>query len=349
MIFRRLLVGLASLLLLCALIVPAQAQKTKAQLNAEITANYPDNSVGAITPSILRTVTADIVNSILPTAPVVSGNLACFNGTTGLLQDCGVSPPTVALVVGTTPVASGTTTRILFDNAGFLGEYAISGTGSVCMTTSCVMTTPSLGVATATTINKVTLTPPATGSTLTVADGKTATVSNSVTIAGVDGKTLTVNNSVAVTGTDGTVMTFPGTSATIARTDAGNAFIGNQSATGSILSSSAAGGVGYTTGAGAAITQLTNRATGVTINTPTGAITLFNAAGSATPASFTVTDSAVAATDVIHFSQKSGTNLYNVFTSNIANGSFVLVFFTTGGTATDSPVINFAVIKGSAS
>jgi hypothetical protein len=48
-------------------------------------------------------------------------------------------------------------------------------------------------------------------------------------------------------------------------------------------------GIGYYTGA--AFTQGTSRTTGVTINAYAGAITLFSAAGSATAASFTVTDS----------------------------------------------------------
>jgi hypothetical protein len=43
-----------------------------------------------------------------------------------------------------------------------------------------------LGVATATSINKVTLTTPATGSTLTIADGKTLTASNTLTFTGTD-------------------------------------------------------------------------------------------------------------------------------------------------------------------
>jgi len=60
--------------------------------------------------------------------------------------------------------------------------------------------------------SKVTITPPATGSTLTIADGKTFTAS----------KTLTLD------GTDGTTMTFPSTSASVARTDAGQTFTGTQ-------------------------------------------------------------------------------------------------------------------------
>ena len=53
-------------------------------------------------------------------------------------------------------------------------------------------TTPSLGVASATTVNKVTLTTPATGSTLTIADGKVFTASNTLTLTGTDGSTLNI-------------------------------------------------------------------------------------------------------------------------------------------------------------
>lgn len=42
------------------------------------------------------------------------------------------------------------------------------------------------------------------------------------------GKTFTASNTLTLAGTDGTTMTFPSTSATIARTDAGNTFTGNQ-------------------------------------------------------------------------------------------------------------------------
>lgn len=114
----------------------------------------------------------------------------------------------------------------------------------------------------------------------------------------------------------------------------------------SILSSSPTGGVGYATGAGGAVTQITSRTTGVTLNTDTGAITLVSAAGSATPASFTVTNSAVAATDVVIVNQKSGTDLYEIFVTAVGAGSFRITSFTTGGTTTETPVFNFAVIKG---
>ena len=105
------------------------------------------------------------------------------------------------------------------------------------------------------------------------------------------------------------------------------------------------GGIGYGTGAGGAVTQATSRTTGVTLNTLCGAITLVSAAGSTSWQSFTLTNSTIAATDVVHVTQKSGTDLYVISVTNTAAGSCVISFQTTGGTTTEQPVFNFAVIK----
>jgi len=115
-------------------------------------------------------------------------------------------------------------------------------------------------------------------------------------------------------------------------------------ATGALTSSGTAG-VGYATGAGGAVTQITSRTTGVTLNKTAGAITLVSAAGSPTLASFTVTNSTVAATDVIIINQKSGTDLYEIAITAVAAGSFRVSFFSLVGTTTEQPVFNFAVIK----
>jgi hypothetical protein len=108
------------------------------------------------------------------------------------------------------------------------------------------------------------------------------------------------------------------------------------------------GGVGYGTGAGGTVTQSSSRTTGVTLNTPSGQITLVSGVGSVTPASFTVTNSAVAATDTVNVCQSAGTDLYEIFVTHIAAGSFKITFFTTGGTSTEQPVFNFTVTKGAA-
>ena len=105
-------------------------------------------------------------------------------------------------------------------------------------------------------------------------------------------------------------------------------------------------GLGYS--AGGAVTQITSRTTGVTLNALAGAITLVSAAGSATPASFTVTNSEIAATDTIILNQKSGTDLLELHVTDVSAGSFQITFFTTGGTTTEQPVINFAVVKAAA-
>lgn len=84
-------------------------------------------------------------------------------------------------------------------------SYSTTGSGTVvALATSPSFTTPTLGVASATSINKLTITQPATSATLTIADGKTLTVSNSLTF----------------TGTDGTSFAYPGSSGTVVTLDA---------------------------------------------------------------------------------------------------------------------------------
>lgn len=105
----------------------------------------------------------------------------------------------------------------------FTGTTATTGTGSGVRATSPTLTTPDVGVATATSINKVAITAPASAATLTIANNKT----------------LTANASLTLTGTDSTTMTFPTTTASVARTDASQTFTGAQTfSNGIILSSS---------------------------------------------------------------------------------------------------------------
>ena len=115
------------------------------------------------------------------------------------------------------------------------------------------------------------------------------------------------------------------------------------------ISTTGTGKIGYGTGSGGAVTQITNRTTGVTLDNTNGAITLVSAAGSATFASFTVTNSTVDATDTVIVNQQSGTDLYMIHVTNVSAGTFDITFATTGGTTPEAPVFNFAVIKAVAS
>ena len=124
---------------------------------------------------------------------------------------------------------------------------------------------------------------------------------------------------------------------------------GNIFATTSILTNGATNGIGYSGGAGGTVTQLTSRTTGVTVDKVCGAITLFSTTATAgTSSSFTVTNSAVAATDVVVVNIGSGAtaNRYNVTVTAVAAGSFRVQIhtFSAVGTA-EAPVLNFAVIK----
>lgn len=65
-----------------------------------------------------------------------------------------------------------------------------TGTGTIVHATSPTLVTPTIGVATATSINKMAITAPATSSTLAVANGKTATINNTLTLTGTDGTTI---------------------------------------------------------------------------------------------------------------------------------------------------------------
>lgn len=90
------------------------------------------------------------------------------------------------------------------------GITAVNGTGAVSLTTSPSFITPVLGAATATSIN---------GNTFTT---------GTYTLTGTAGKTLNFTNTLTFSGTDSTTLTFPATTATIARTDAAQAFTGTQ-------------------------------------------------------------------------------------------------------------------------
>mgnify|MGYP000122439633 CR=1 FL=1 len=75
------------------------------------------------------------------------------------------------------------------------GSSLASGITSSSLTsfgTSPTLITPTIGVATATSINKVAITAPASSATLTIANGKTLTVNNTVTLAGTDSTTYTL-------------------------------------------------------------------------------------------------------------------------------------------------------------
>lgn len=117
-------------------------------------------SAGANTVTFPGGVTANVAYT---TGAVSANDCAKFNASGVLVTAGAACAASGGLTVGTSSISSGTNTRVLYDNSGTLGEYAISGSGNVCMTTSCAMTTPNLGTPSAATLTNATGLPISTG------------------------------------------------------------------------------------------------------------------------------------------------------------------------------------------
>lgn len=153
---------------------------------------------------------------------------------------------------------------------------------------------------------------------------------------------LTVTSSGDVTVVGGNLSTSAGALTVATSISAGT----------SIKSTSATAGIGYAATAGGTVTQGSGsgRSTGVTLNKVCGQITTDTTSLAAlASASFTVTDSAVVATDVIALSIVSGqtTKQTMVYVTAVGSGTFEITVNNMAAVTaeTGAIVINFAVIK----
>jgi hypothetical protein len=119
----------------------------------------------------------------------------------------------------------------------------------------------------------------------------------------------------------------------------------------SIKSVSPTAGIGYATGAGGTGTQSSSKSTTVTLSPSAcicGQITMNNASlGGATIVSFTLTNTAIAATDVLVLNHISGGTIgaYTLNAQAAAGSATINVRNNTAGALTDAIVIQFVVIK----
>ena len=112
----------------------------------------------------------------------------------------------------------------------------------------------------------------------------------------------------------------------------------------------ATGGIGYNAGAGGAVTQATSKSTAVTLNKVCGQITTHAASLAAgASVSFTVSNSQVAATDVVNLVLASGNaaaGSYACQVDKVGAGSFVVsVKNASAGALAEALTFNFAIAK----
>ena len=120
-------------------------------------------------------------------------------------------------------------------------------------------------------------------------------------------------------------------------------------ASGAIKSTGPTNGIGYSTGAGGAVVQATNKTTAVTLNNVCGKITM-NAAALAAGATarFVLSNSVIAATDVVIVNAQGGNtaSAYNVWAENTGAGFVgICVKNISAGSLSEAVVLNFVVIK----
>jgi hypothetical protein len=106
-------------------------------------------------------------------------------------------------------------------------------------------------------------------------------------------------------------------------------------------------GLGYGTGSGGTVTQATSKSTAVTLNKPTGKITMSNAAlANGTSVDFTLNNSLIGVNDVVVVSQ-SYSSLYEVLGVQVSAGALLIRVKNVYTISLSEPLtINFTVLKG---
>ncbi len=112
--------------------------------------------------------------------------------------------------------------------------------------------------------------------------------------------------------------------------------------------------IGYSAAAQGAVTQATDKATGVTLNKSVGRITMNNAAlAGSTAVSFTLTNNLISANDTIIVCVSSNTTgsaagAYTTYVSYLSTGSALITLrnLTTATSYSEAVIINFCIIHG---
>lgn len=118
------------------------------------------------------------------------------------------------------------------------------------------------------------------------------------------------------------------------------------SVSGAVTSSSPTAGIGYATGAGGSVTQITGKGTAVTINKICGTITTANTSLAVSTARFTVNNSVVVEGDVVTACTRGNLDsVYQATACNVINGAFDIRLTNVVTTQSEAVLIDFYVFK----
>lgn len=166
----------------------------------------PDQRIAAVGYAVTAA-TASLANTAQASGLI--GSVAIANGGTGSTSASGARTNLGAAATASDLSQFAPTTSLQL--AGVTSDE--TGTGALVFGTSPTLTTPSLGVATATSINKISLTAPVTGATLSLANGSTLATAGafSITLAAIGPTNLTLPTNGTLTTTANNLGAFAAT------------------------------------------------------------------------------------------------------------------------------------------
>ena len=222
-----------------------------------------------------------------------------------------------------------------------------SGNISACTSISMVLVTPVLGVPTSGTLTNCTGLPVATGVSgfganvaTFLATPSSANLAAALTDETGTGASVFANTPSLVTPAIGAAT---GTSLTL------TSFVLTP---GNISNNGGTGRIGYSTGAGGSVTQLTSKATGVTLSKQCGFITMDGAAlAASTTVNFTLTNTILGPTDALLLNH-AGSGTAGAYTLNaqvVGSSATISVRNVTLGSLSEAIVIQFVIISAAAS
>lgn len=195
------------------------------------TTNANNISSGTLNSARLPIATTLAVGGVKPDGTSITVNgaglISSVSGGSGTVTSVGLALPADFNISGSPVTGTGTLT----------GTFANSptGTGGFVRATSPTLVTPTLGAALATSVNKVAVTAPATGSTLTIADGVTLSAPSNATVSGTNtgDQTITLTGNVTGSGTGSFATTIANNAVSNAMLAQGAAYTIKGNATGS--------------------------------------------------------------------------------------------------------------------